>query len=70
MDSKSIGLCPQGFESPRCRFVAACGGRFRSRRLVQMAPAELELAIPGSVGRCFIHWATGLLVIRKAHLCV
>ena len=22
MDSKSIGLCPQGFESPRCRFVA------------------------------------------------
>ena len=20
MDSKSIGLCPQGFESPRCRF--------------------------------------------------
>ena len=21
MDSKSIGLCPQGFESPRCRFV-------------------------------------------------
>ena len=23
MDSKSIGLCPQGFESPRCRFAAA-----------------------------------------------
>ena len=22
MDSKSIGLCPQGFESPRCRFLA------------------------------------------------
>ena len=21
MDSKSIGLCPQGFESPRCRFI-------------------------------------------------
>ena len=21
MDSKSIGLCPQGFESPRCRFA-------------------------------------------------
>ena len=21
MDSKSIGLCPQGFESPRCRFL-------------------------------------------------
>ena len=23
MDSKSIGLCPQGFESPRCRFIVA-----------------------------------------------
>ena len=23
MDSKSIGLCPQGFESPRCRFAIA-----------------------------------------------
>ena len=22
MDSKSIGLCPQGFESPRCRFAS------------------------------------------------
>jgi hypothetical protein len=22
MDSKSIGLCPQGFESPRCRFIS------------------------------------------------
>ena len=22
MDLKSIGLCPQGFESPRCRFSA------------------------------------------------
>jgi hypothetical protein len=70
MDSKSIGLCPQGFESPRCRFVAACGERFRSRRVVQMTPAGLEPAIPGSVGRCLIHWATGPLVICKAHWCV
>ena len=23
MDSKPIGLCPQGFESPRCRFILA-----------------------------------------------
>ena len=23
MDSKSIGLCPQGFESPRCRLAAS-----------------------------------------------
>ena len=77
MDSKSIGLCPQGFESPRCRFVGVCGGRFRSRRVVQttpagrrvvqMTPAGLEPAIPGSVGRCLIHWATGPLPICKAH---
>jgi hypothetical protein len=68
MDSKSIGLCPQGFESPRCRFGVACGGRFRSR--VQMTPAGLEPAIPGSVGRCLIHWATGPLVICNADRCV
>ena len=24
-----------------------------------MTPAGLEPAIPGSVGRCLIHWATG-----------
>ena len=28
-------------------------------RLVCMTPAGLEPAIPGSVGRCLIHWATG-----------
>ena len=27
-----------------------------------MNPAGLEPAIPGSVGRCLIHWATGPLV--------
>ena len=27
--------------------------------LEQMTPAGLEPAIPGSVGRCLIHWATG-----------
>ena len=26
---------------------------------LQMTPAGLEPAIPGSVGRCLIHWATG-----------
>ena len=25
----------------------------------KMTPAGLEPAIPGSVGRCLIHWATG-----------
>ena len=27
--------------------------------LNEMTPAGLEPAIPGSVGRCLIHWATG-----------
>ena len=54
--------------------VLVCGGRFRSlrvvqmapaagRRVVQMTPAGLEPAIPGSVGRCLIHWATGPLMV-------
>ena len=28
-----------------------------------MTPAGLEPAIPGPVGRCLIHWATGPLVV-------
>ena len=28
----------------------------------EMTPAGLEPAIPGSVGRCLIHWATGPLL--------
>ena len=31
----------------------------------QVTPAGLELAIPGSVGRCLIHWATGPHAIRQ-----
>ena len=27
--------------------------------LVQMTPVGLEPTIPGSVGRCLIHWVTG-----------
>ena len=27
--------------------------------MFEMTPAGLEPAIPGSVGRCLIHWATG-----------
>ena len=30
-----------------------------------MTPAGLEPAIPGSVGRCLIHWATGPLALRS-----
>ena len=29
-----------------------------------MTTAGLEPAIPGSVGRCLIHWATGPLKLR------
>ena len=32
-----------------------------------MTPAGLEPAIPGSVGRCLIHWATGPPDCGKAH---
>ena len=28
-------------------------------RIDKMTPVGLEPAIPGSVGRCLIHWATG-----------
>ncbi len=31
----------------------------RNSAMGQMTPAGLEPAIPGSVGRCLIHWATG-----------
>ena len=30
---------------------------------MQLTPAGLEPAIPGSVGRCLIHWATGPLTL-------
>ena len=35
MDSKSIGLCPQGFESPRCRYCicSLASGRFLAGHL-------------------------------------
>ena len=42
MDSKSIGLCPQGFQSPRCRF-----------RELQSSPGQLEKA---RLGRSTSTW--------------
>ena len=42
-------LCPQ-----QTRRRANCEVNF-----TMMTPAGLEPAIPGSVGRCLIHWATG-----------
>ena len=46
----------------------------RVRVIVGMTPAGLEPAIPGSVGRCLIHWATGpdaksLPVVQSAMAC-
>ena len=35
----------------------------------QMTPAGLEPAIPGSVGRCLIHWATGPVVLHNIEEC-
>ena len=33
-----------------------------------MTPAGLEPAVPGSVGRCLIHWATGPMITLKLDL--
>ena len=46
MDSKSIGLCPQGFESPRCRLQGWREATENSWRLVGgcealLAPEEV-----------------------------
>ena len=41
MDSKSIGLCPQGFESPRCRF-----GDVGAMRAVAMCNLQAARDLP------------------------
>ena len=41
MDSKSIGLCPQGFESPRCRFTEIVG--FPPAIPVPKHPSEIRM---------------------------
>ena len=54
MDSKSIGLCPQGFKSPRCRLSAIS---FWKEILIRSAePKSTALTEPGTqslVSRCF-----------------
>ena len=40
MDSKSIGLCPQGFKSPRCRFARSSGGSSGSKAATVAAAAR------------------------------
>ena len=58
MDSKSIGLCPQGFESPRCRFWAC----FHFRLGCALAFGYSLLSLPRAtwrqrepVGRPWLH---------------
>ena len=55
MDSKSIGLCPQGFESPRCRF-------WRSLFLVLSLSLSLCFSFPSSL------WETPLAVVKTTSL--
>ena len=40
MDLKSIGLCPQGFKSPRCRFARGSGGSSGSKAATVAAAAR------------------------------
>ena len=65
MDSKSIGLCPQGFKSPRCRIYITCTCRIRSTVFFCMystgmyiritLETGLEPAISSLGGRRLIH---------------
>ena len=47
----TVPLCGQATLLSRGEQPSAAGG--------EMTPAGLEPAIPGSAGRCLIHWATG-----------
>ena len=48
-----------------CDAVIGAGSVFL---LPDMTPAGLEPAIPGSVGRCLIHWATGPLMVPRCRV--
>ena len=52
MDLKSIGLCPQGFESPRCRFSthswAESATGARRRRAPLKAPGGRKRRVPSA----------------------
>ena len=46
----------------------ALGGRVvEVAAYIQVTPAGLERAIPGSVGRCLIHRATGPVILANVH---
>ena len=51
-----ISFCPTFHPS---MFVISMSNSPQKMLLNEMTPAGLEPAIPGSVGRCLIHWATG-----------
>ena len=62
VDSRSNQMVPGSIPGGRIFFRhMVARGDFSLQVLVQlqMTPAGLEPAIPGSVGRCLIHWATG-----------
>ena len=57
MDQKSIGLCPQGFESPCCRMFgcnAVLFGREKEERAVGQSPAATALFLGLCHGACSV----------------
>ena len=62
MDSKSIGLCPQGFESPRCRLQGWREATENSWRLVGGCEALLapeEVAAEETVSKWLVRVLSG-----------
>jgi hypothetical protein len=58
--SSGITPAPNANNAKQSAASRACrSARCMACRTMQMTPAGLEPAIPGSVGRCLIHWATG-----------
>ena len=54
MDSKSIGICPQGFESPRWRFICMCHDKQLQRNWgTCKLDQAVEFYMPGN--RCLKH---------------
>ena len=68
------GLNPQCFHTTFDFLLCGCSlvcmlELFRKfDRRWMMTPAGLEPAIPGSVGRCLIHWATGPSIVADGSL--
>ena len=58
-----LNILAKGCVHEKCRSSSqhyVCTKHIKPRKQChKMTPAGLEPAIPGSVGRCLIHWATG-----------